>query len=635
MGDYHGKKFYNDFHNRAVKENVLKSVTLEVGGENNPAHFIVNRFSNFPFLVYTPNVGFRIKEVKCNNFTVWIAGSENERCVYASFYPRNSPTLGYLILYTPIGVKEFFYSFVNYEWIPATRNEYRLGLAAAGFKESTFRNTITLDINNTTSKAFYVQEYKIDQNSLRAYKTPPGVILNKVVCGESTIWFEKEGCCTYVNTMSIFGTAYTCFIFVIDSKNNRQILYFKKQDDEWISINKDTCNTPLTNNVYLGDIGAMDQPRLLMSSFRNRQDLRITSYASRVDNSKGDIILVHGIRSHFMSEFCATNLEWNFERIDFPLFLNASPFGGYIYLSENSNVDRYRHLFEHGCLDGLDAFEVLPVYEYRNSLLEYLNRLGYNVYGFDLQSQGVSESVGDMNCCVNDFKDYVNDLLQFIDIIKRDKFGDTSQTWNERVLHGTPQTDRKTLLFGFSMGSNIVIQAIQTFHKNARLGIKLVDGTFGISPMLDLDIHIDNAVKWISFQAIWLLSFINPNGLNPYAEALNYGENFEFIVRFHDPYYHVSNTALKMIDVLFSACETVDKGENIANYPKDLPTLFVHTKGDRLCGIKGTRGIIERHLSDSDVVRLVEFDGSVHYLTAPQSLHHLIPVFTDWFDTYG
>ncbi|AFZ79919.1 hypothetical protein BEWA_027680 [Theileria equi strain WA] len=372
-----------------------------------------------------------------------------------------------------------------------------------------------------------------------------------------------------------------------------------------------------------------------MSSFRNRQGLRLISYTSKVDKPKGNVILVHGVRSHFISEFCASNFEWNFKHLGFSMFQTPDDIFSRETKQSTNNIVLYREIFEHAYLDGMDAFEVAPRYEYRHSLVEYLNGLGYSVYGFDLQSHGLSESISAPRCHVRSYKDYIYDLLQFISIVNRGKFDDPSETFDERSLYENTPTDKKIFLLGNSMGGNIVFQAVQEFYRNAKEGTRLVDGLIGTSAMLNLLFNLDTWWKQLMKKMDSVIIWLYPEDINRYEPPYDFGKLFELFIRYNDPFFYNNKLTYKATSLVFDACDDVNREDNIANYPKDLPTLFTHSVDDFFCDVQGPKEMAEKHLKDSDVVKFVELGGAFHYLTIPHSIFAIQNAVKEWLDQYA
>ncbi|EKX73297.1 conserved hypothetical protein [Theileria equi strain WA] len=626
------EKFFKSFHRVVLRVSTSRTFVLETEKDYQYREFYINKSSKFPFAVYAANSIARLKGVRCEGSVVWNATSEDERCIYASFYPRDEHKLAYLMVDDGEEKRDIYLHNFFGLWVPITKDVYLEELISNGFDPSKFDDRITLDMGDINKEQFHMHVYMVHGNYTRLITPLPGYKLTRVVLGDDLIWEAADGKhCIYLNSVTEQTEPLALFMFVEDPTGSRKILYFKREDDGWVEVNREGYYNPIVDDnspiyTHKGD------GNVIMSSFRNKQGLRIATYASRVENAKGDIILIHGFRSFFMSEFCAFNINWNFEHLNFPYFPHNCTFSacnkprGVLY------IGKYKRLFEYGSLNGLNAFEVTPRYEYDYSVVYFLNKLGYNVYAMDNQSQGLSEAISDLRCYVNNFKDYIYDLLQFVSIVKRSKFDDPSETFDESSLYENIPTDRKIFLLGFSMGANISIQAIQDFHKNAKTGTKFVDAFIGFSAMLNLDCHAYDWTRVLAFYALKVAMVALPDTKNPREFLLNYGESFDFFIRFKDPFHHSGGTAFKTLGTLFKVCDELDHVDNMQYYPRDLPTIFFHSKEDFMSGIKGPRNFIDRHFKGNKNFKLIELDGPCHYLTVYQAMSTIMPSLRSWFD---
>ncbi|EKX73592.1 conserved hypothetical protein [Theileria equi strain WA] len=539
-----GKEFYDRLHSVVKRNEDFDHVTLNISKTHDPRVFYVNKTPEFPFAVYAANSKCRIKKIKNGwTTTIWKDRAKNKGCMYVSFYPRESPKWTYLLFLNSDGFREEFLGKTGIlgRWNIKTREEYLEGIRKAGFNESTFNNHITMDLSKP-SDSFHTHSYIAGSCSERLFTPLPGFLLTSVIDGRNAVWTAKDGeYCTYADVFYYNDKVMTMYLLTKGPKDDRRILYFAKVGKEWVSVDKEDYLSVTSGNDPLAPPKEVVH-ELTMSSFRNRQGLRLTSYASRVENAKADIILSHGIRSHFKSEFCRFNQTWIFEHFDFPTCPSASPLGGY-RAPMPSDVERYRHTFENPDVEGEDVVNTSPRYGYEGSLVECLNRLGYNVYGFDLQSQGLSEAISDFKCCADDFKDYAYDVLQFISIVKRGKFSDSSEEWNDKAVFNSHDTERKVLLFGHSMSGNVVIQAVQEFYRNAKGGARLVDGLIITSPMLNVDCIFSGSIKrFFSLLFLGFIAWYKPNDRNAYEDVLRLGESFSNFSRYYDPFFFQKGT---------------------------------------------------------------------------------------------
>ncbi|AFZ79722.1 hypothetical protein BEWA_025710 [Theileria equi strain WA] len=630
------EKFYKGFHHEASNQSLLGTLVLNIKGIHDSRRFCVNRSPEFPFLVYAPNVGYRIKKVQAGS-VLWTAGSEDQGCAYASFFPKKDPKVGYLIIEGKDGLQEKFYakSGTFGGWNASTREEYLKGLIDAGF-DTTFNNHITMDISNVDGNNFYIKMDPLGDCNRDTYMPSIGFQLKEVKDGGVTLWKSPESSdakCRFVY-LFIKGGPLALLLLVDDPKNGRHVLYFRKVGKEWKEVHKDEYYDHIARENGLDPLRRLENQKVVMSSFTNKQGLRIATYASRVENAKGSIVLAHGIRSHFKIDFCSPNLEWNFEKFGFQLVPDLDG----IFMKGNAQkinyTAMYKYLFEHARLDGMDAFEVFPVFEYRNSLVEYFNASGYNVFALDHQSHGFSDAISKFTAFVNDYKDYIYDLLQFISIVKRGKFGDPNEKWDEKVVFKGHATDGKVFLLGNSMGGNIVFQAVQEFHGNAEKGAKFLDGLILTSGMFDVTSKLNTWWKRLMKKMAMVIVWLYPEDINRYEPPYDFGKLFELFIRYNDPFFYSDKLTYKATSLVFDACDDVKKPENITNYPKDLSTLFIHAGDDTICNVRGTRDMAEKHLKDHSDVTVTEFKGLTHFLTVPNSIVITQRAFKEWLEKH-
>ncbi|AFZ79745.1 hypothetical protein BEWA_025940 [Theileria equi strain WA] len=633
-----GKEFYDRLHSVVKRNADFDRVTLNISKTPDPKIFYVNKAPEFPFTVYAANSKCRITKIKDGwTTTIWEDKTKDKGCMYVSFYPKKDPKWAYLLFLNSDGFKEEFLgktkNACRATWNAITREEYLEGIRKAGFNESTFKNHIKLDLSKP-SDSFHKHSYITGGCSERLFTPLPGLLLTSVTDGMDAVWTAKDGeYCTYANVFHYDGKAITMYLLTKGPKGDRRILYFAKSGKEWKSIDKEGYFSATSGNDPLAPPKEVAH-ELTMSSFKNRQGLRLISYASKVENAKADIILSHGMRGHFI-DFNVLNPEWNSRHFDFPTYSYASPFGGYKPSPEPNPMDIYRHIFENPAIHG-DSIKASPRYGYRGGFAEALNRLGYNVYSFDMQSYGLSEAASDLRCYVNNFKDYVYDLMQFVSIVKRGKFGDPNEKWDEKIVYKNIPTDKKTFLLGFSMGGNIAVQAVQEFYKHAKEGTRLVDGLVGLSAMLSLENYMTTIMQKIKFQGLKFLAWKKPHSENTYDKLDRHGESFNNFMRCHDPFFLARRVTFKATRLLFSATEDANKDKkNMVHYPKNLPTLFLHTRDDARCSVNGPRKMVNEKLKESKVAKFVELEGACHYLTFYQSIAAVIPHLKKWLDQYA
>ncbi|EKX73757.1 conserved hypothetical protein [Theileria equi strain WA] len=372
--------------------------------------------------------------------------------------------------------------------------------------------------------------------------------------------------------------------------------------------------------------------QILMSCFRNKQGLLIRTYAARIKNPKASIILVHGVRSHFRADYSAYNLDWHCKHIGDSVTSKALEVSTmeFNHVFANSRLNS-NETFDNQFLHGKNVLDTTPRFQYEGSFIECLNNMGFSIYALDLQSHGLSEGFSGKRCLVNKFDDFAHDVIQFIDIVKRNQFENKEEKWNPDLFtHDTVNDGNKYYLGGLSMGGNIVIRTIQLFNKYSKSKTRLVDGLLCLSGMLNIDYHFSGYLKQASFPLIRFLAKIRPHWTLILEEAGQYAETISLFMRYHDPLYHSKRLPCKMVVTLFDATKTLER--DMLYYPKDLPTLVIHSTDDKTCDVKGARDFANVHFKDNDNVQLVEIDGEAHVISSPLYTPIVSPIISKWFD---
>lgn len=372
--------------------------------------------------------------------------------------------------------------------------------------------------------------------------------------------------------------------------------------------------------------------QILMSCFRNRQGLLIRTYAAKVDNSKADVILIHGVRSHFRGDFSAYNFDWHYKHVGESVTNKALEVdameSNHVFANCTSNTNE---TFDNHFLHGRNILDITPRFQYEGSFVECLNNMGFSIYGLDLQSHGLSESISQNRCFAKDFDDFAYDVLQFIDIVKRNQFENKEEKWNPNLFKSSGKHDgRKYYLAGLSMGGNLVVRAVQLFNKHCKSEPKLVDGLLCLAGMLNIDYHFSGCLKQLCFPLVRFLAKMRPHWTLILESAGDYAETVGLFMRYHDPLYHSGRLACKMVVLLRDATKTLEK--DMSYYPKDLPTLVIHSVDDKTCDVKGARNFVNYYFKDSDNVQLVELDGGAHVISSPLYTPILSPILSKWFD---
>ncbi|SOV83832.1 lysophospholipase, putative [Plasmodium sp. gorilla clade G3] len=304
----------------------------------------------------------------------------------------------------------------------------------------------------------------------------------------------------------------------------------------------------MTECNIINDANTKD--RALVSSFCNKDGLRIKSYSWIVKKALGIIILVHGLASHLR-------------------------FG---FLNKNAKIVNNDHAV---LIDGDNYF----IYE--GSWIEKLNKNGYSVYGLDLQGHGESDGYQNLKLHINHYDDYIYDLIDYIKRIKEScilESGTKSDTLdNEKMetLENPP-----IYLAGFSMGANIILRAMELLNKsNDDLitkgnikGLISLAGMFSIKRVGSPDSF---KFKYFFFPLMNFLSFVCPtHRIRKNNKRYKHCPYINDLISFDKGRYNGTITK-KLAYGLMKSVDTLSKHKD--GIPKNIPILFIHSKMDNIC----------------------------------------------------
>lgn len=260
---------------------------------------------------------------------------------------------------------------------------------------------------------------------------------------------------------------------------------------------------------------ASDNVTSSMSHFRNKRNMLIRTYKSVVPDAKASVVLIHGNCSHFRAEFTAYNMKWHMEKhaIGTPevedivtnelMAVYPKNAGSKTTTGETRFPDAFT-------LDGRSFFDISPRFVYEGSFIEKLNLLGFNVYGLDHQSNGLSEGLNGKRNYFTNLEDIVEDVIQFIGIVKRNMFDEAGEKYDKEAI-GAESVIGKVYLAGISMGGNIVLRVAQktSIYKNGNQNF--VDGLIAFAPMTDLSSYTDGVGKKIQLSISKAISMAYPS----------------------------------------------------------------------------------------------------------------------------
>ncbi|GAW78933.1 lysophospholipase [Plasmodium gonderi] len=362
---------------------------------------------------------------------------------------------------------------------------------------------------------------------------------------------------------------------------------------------------------------------LKRGSFVSRDGLELKTYEWVVSNPCGIIILVHALNSHVRFE----------------------------YLKLNAKIESN----EKATLIDADNY-----YLYEGSWIERLNKEGYSVYGLDMRGHGESECVLNVKTHVNEFKDLINDVLQYINIVhdslytdeeKHSSGGNTASTSNVNKNHNersnkaenTISTKAKKnnsennnlpfYLMGLSMGGNIVLRILELREKTDDENIKKLNikGVVSLAGMISLDdLKKKTEYKYFYIPISKIASTLLPTmRLSPVLKF----EKFPYI---NDLFSFDKNCCPKPVTNRFG-CELLKAVDalqkDIKFIPEDVHILIIHSVLDSACSYAGVSTFFNKIKSENK--ELFTIDDMDHILPLEPGNERLLNKIIDWLSNMG
>ncbi|UKJ89080.1 phospholipase [Theileria orientalis] len=422
---------------------------LNINGKLNPTFFYVNKSMETPVWVITPKPGIWVDRVVDGIVDIWEKNYKSEICTNAVVLHRNKrPAYVYLLVNELELVKqELFFKKDGITWPRVTKEEFVEAARALGCHPETFMNELTLDLSNV-GKNFTVESLDVDTVSTRIITPLTGYKVRKVVDGEQLIWKDERSFSTNASKLTYtnpgtYEHKHTLLNLYVRQGEKTSVLHFAKLSGVWSRIDSvkyermfSQTDDPINTHKHLS-VDLKGERKMYMSHFKNKDGLNIHTFHAPVENSKGSTILVHGAFGHFCSDYISYSRKFCLDYEHYSPIAELHDFANANYDTMDSlkmvrtALKERKDCFEHRSLDGLDMFDTGSRFDYKKSFVEALNNMGYSVYGLDLPSHGHSEGVAPTRFYTNSFDDYVEDLLQFINIVKRGKFSDTTQTYED------------------------------------------------------------------------------------------------------------------------------------------------------------------------------------------------------------
>ncbi|CDO67230.1 lysophospholipase, putative [Plasmodium reichenowi] len=304
----------------------------------------------------------------------------------------------------------------------------------------------------------------------------------------------------------------------------------------------------MTESNIINDENTKD--RALVSTFCNKDGLRIKSYSWIVKKALGIIILIHGLASHLR-------------------------FG---FLNKNAKIVSNDHAV---LIDGDNYFL------YEGSWVEKLNKSGYSVYGIDLQGHGESDGYQNLKLHIKDYDDYIYDLIDFIRRVKESSILESERTSNTLDNEKIETLENPPIyLAGFSMGANIMLRAMELLNntnddlitKGSIKGLISLSGMFSIKAVGSPDSF---KYKYFFSPVMNLMSSIGPTDrISKSKKSYERCPYINDLISFDKVRYDGTITK-NLAYGLMKSVDTLNK--NMDGIPKDIPILFIHSKMDNIC----------------------------------------------------
>ncbi|BAM42359.1 conserved hypothetical protein [Theileria orientalis strain Shintoku] len=659
------RSFYAVFNRFFLETTVSRTTDLNLQAELREDDFYVNRSPDFPFTVVVPNVSLLVNRLYSGNDLIW--ESPSTRLLYVSLFKNAEKPLICLI------TSSLTLFFVNEgrRWREISESEYACVLRELGVDLASFDNSVGLDVSSPDSERFLVTSFGSDLVYFRKCSPRPGLRLTIVRDSQAPsrhgheagnlVWSSPPSSsdhCVYVGINIMDGVPSLMNLYIKNHRGDHRVEYFVRvHDGSWASITESEYFYVMENNKMPAESPKRINPALLRSHFRNKQGLLIQTYCSRAQNtedqgpeapndqpangdgphthahkSRGAFILVHGNREYFVSNFLNSETLWNFKNFGYPAFPTINAFDELF----SPNLSRPSHSGS----NALNNQNVPPSlvetplglqrFHYECSLVGALNEMGFDVYGMDMQSFGLSESVSGSRCYVDRFDDLVDDLLQFVDIVKRGKFSDKGQSWYPDVFSmGTELLNDNLFLLGYSMGANVVLQAAQKFNRDTEGPFNFVNGIVSLSGMIDMDKNFSNVFdKTFSMMALNVLNAVVPHAETNKGSYDDWTKKMSDYQKLCDGFYFSKNYSFRTIHEMFKATKNLKSG--MRYYPGNMPTLFVHCEKDPVCSIEGPKKIYHEYIKNNPYSEFIELKGNSHETPSPLFMYNFLNELRAW-----
>ncbi|VTZ69680.1 lysophospholipase, putative [Plasmodium chabaudi chabaudi] len=376
--------------------------------------------------------------------------------------------------------------------------------------------------------------------------------------------------------------------------------------------------------------------------FTNKHGLKIKTLKWLVKAPVGIVFLVHSLNSHCRFDYLKHNV--------------TIPNNDKAILNDGENF-----------------------YVHKDSWIEELNKNGYSVYGLDLQGHGESECYKNKKTYINEFDDFADDILQYMngvhesivneaakdnqendnnaigqkkrctkcDLILKDESDICCSNEDKIIANGLylrhPEKNQykkpdynidpyKTpipmYLVGLSMGGNIVLRILELLSQRRykyynRLNIK---GACSLSGMLSAkDVRKKPSWKYFYIPLMKLSSVFFPK--SRFAPNTTY-EAFPFLKDLYgyDKIFYDKPITNKFVCKLLEAADNLNKDAD--KVVKDVPILIVHSANDQKCSHDSAQEFYNNLKTKKKEFHTL--DDMEHMITMEPGNEQVIKKLVDW-----
>ncbi|CDO64816.1 lysophospholipase, putative [Plasmodium reichenowi] len=351
------------------------------------------------------------------------------------------------------------------------------------------------------------------------------------------------------------------------------------------------------NNLTLGDSNICGTYNTLpfVESYYNRKGILLKSYSWLVKNAIGIIVLVHGLSAHLRLQYLRLNV--NVVNNDYATLIDA---------------DNY--------------------YIYEDSWIEEFNKNGYSVYGIDLQGHGESNGLDKLPLHIDNFDDYVYDIIDYMRRINNSIVLEKSMQKNTSNKYTIENREEllPMYLVGLSMGGNIVLRTLEILGKSNEINSNLnIKGCISLAGMISVRMvgSIDSIkYRYFYLPVMKLFSRYFPT-FRPGKKKFKF-EKYPFVndLLFYDKYRFKGRITNNLAREILVALDNLHN--NIDDIPKNIPILFIHSINDCLCLYEGTVSFYNKlQIENKELYTLEDMD---HVISMEPGNENVLKKILEW-----